>query len=229
MCTNSFIRKLSYVTPKNIFWNFKILPLKQAIKIPLCFSRYCKVSIPRNGIVIEAPKVKPGMAKFGYSYVGFSKSTIDHSLIVIEKQGIQSGKLFIHGFFYLGAGSRLDIGALGSIHTGNNFKVSCLSRIICTSNISFGENCLISWECLFMDSDFHRLFKNGKVINDSKSIIIGNNVLIGARSTILKGASIPNNTVIGGCSAVTKNLSKQNCVYAGVPAHIIHESIEWKE
>lgn len=229
MHIRTFIRKVSYITLKNIFLNFKILPLRQAIKLPLCFSRYCKVSIPRNGIVIESSEIKPGMAKFGYSYVGFSRPSIDNSLIVIEKQGKSSGKLYINGYFFLGAGSRLNIGPIGCVHTGENFKVSCLSKIICSSSIIFGNNCLISWECLFMDSDSHKLFKDGKVINDSKQILIGNDVWIGARSTILKGASIPNNSVIGCCSLVTKNLPNQNSVYAGFPAHIIHESIEWKE
>ena len=51
-------------------------------------------------------------------------------------------------------------------------------------------------------------------------IHVGNNVFIGARSTILPGASIGDNCVVGACSLVTGTIPP-NCVVAGVPARVI--------
>ncbi|MCD6184576.1 MAG: acyltransferase [Deltaproteobacteria bacterium] len=56
------------------------------------------------------------------------------------------------------------------------------------------------------------------------TIKIGNNVFIGARSTILAGVNIGDNVIIGACSLVTKDC-EDNSVYAGNPAKKI-ESIE---
>lgn len=51
-------------------------------------------------------------------------------------------------------------------------------------------------------------------------IHIGNNVFIGARSTILYGVNIGNNVIIGAGSIVTKDIP-DNSIVAGAPAKFI--------
>ena len=51
-------------------------------------------------------------------------------------------------------------------------------------------------------------------------VVIGDNVWIGAHSTILAGVTVGKNAVIAAGSVVTKNVP-ENAVVAGVPAKVI--------
>lgn len=59
-------------------------------------------------------------------------------------------------------------------------------------------------------------------------ITIGNNVYIGAHTTILRGVTVGDNVIIGARSLVNKSLSA-NGVYAGVPAKRICSLEEWEQ
>lgn len=59
----------------------------------------------------------------------------------------------------------------------------------------------------------------------AKPITIGNNVWIGANSTILAGVVIGDNTVIGAGSVVTKSIPG-NVVAVGVPCKVVREITE---
>ncbi|MGR5966728.1 acyltransferase [Bacillus cereus] len=59
-----------------------------------------------------------------------------------------------------------------------------------------------------------------EVIGSSGKVKIGNNVFVGANSTILKGVSIGNNVIIGANSLVNKEVP-DNVVIAGNPARVI--------
>jgi maltose O-acetyltransferase len=57
---------------------------------------------------------------------------------------------------------------------------------------------------------------------------IGNNVWIGAYSTILKGVRVGDNSVITAHSVVTRDVL-ENCVYAGFPARPTVRDIHKKD
>lgn len=59
-------------------------------------------------------------------------------------------------------------------------------------------------------------------------IVVGNNVYIGTRSTILRGVTIGDNVIVGACTLVNKDLPSGG-VYAGVPAKRICSIEEWEE
>ena len=77
-----------------------------------------------------------------------------------------------------------------------------------------------------MDTDFHKIYQNGNLINEDKPIVIGNHCWIGMNCQILKGSSIPNDSIIAAGSIITKTLTRENCIYAS--NKIIKENIEWK-
>ncbi len=109
-----------------------------------------------------------------------------------------------------------DVGMSGTVIVAHK-------KIIIEKNVKLGGNV-----CIY-DTDFHSL-KYKDRINQHKdkqnthcnSIHIGENVFIGAHSTILKGVNIGNNSIIGACSVVTKDIPK-NEIWAGNPAKYIRQ------
>lgn len=91
-----------------------------------------------------------------------------------------------------------------------------------------GNNSIISWNCLILDTDLHRIYKDGNIINENKPIEIGNHVWIGAKSTIFKGTKIADGSVIGAGSFCTGLLSDEKSIYAGQPAKLIKKNINWE-
>lgn len=60
----------------------------------------------------------------------------------------------------------------------------------------------------------------GDILGSGGGVTIGDNVLIGMQSTILKGVHIGNNVIIGANSLVNKDIP-DNCVVAGNPCKVI--------
>lgn len=90
--------------------------------------------------------------------------------------------------------------------------------------VYIGDNVLMGKECIgvtrnhgFMEKD--ELIRN-QGYSEEKPIVIGDDVWIGHRVTILPGVQIANGTVIGAGAVVTKN-TKPYSVVAGNPARII--------
>lgn len=112
------------------------------------------------------------------------------------------------------------------LEIGDNVGLSGVS-IVCQKSISIGNNVKIGANTCIYDTDFHSLNKDLRKdkLKDieniqKKEIIIGDDVFIGAHTTILKGISIGNGSIVGACSVVTKNIPK-NEIWAGNPAKFI--------
>ncbi len=71
-----------------------------------------------------------------------------------------------------------------------------------------------------------RKYKNDLEI--TKPIVIGDDVYIGTRTTLLPGVTIGNNVVIGACSVDTRDIPS-NSVAAGNPARVIKTADEYFE
>lgn len=67
-----------------------------------------------------------------------------------------------------------------------------------------------------MDTDFHNIYSSdGTCVNAPAEIIIGDNVWIGCRATIMKGVVIAPGSIIGAGAVITKSCSSPNSIYAG--------------
>lgn len=132
--------------------------------------------------------------------------------------GVWQSPYFFNGHIYIE--SRLP-SAVICIADGvwvNNNAVIIAER----SRIDIGKNTLIGTEFTAYDSDFHDLDFDQRMDGTTKvaPIMIGENVFIGSRVTILKGVTIGNNSVISAGSVVTKSVPP-NCVAGGNPAKVI--------
>ena len=94
------------------------------------------------------------------------------------------------------------------------------------AQVSFGNNVFIAPNCCFTTAE-HAIDpeqrKAGMEI--AKPITIGNNVWIGAGSTILAGVTIGDNSVIGAGSVVSKSIPS-NVVSVGVPCKVMRKITE---
>lgn len=94
------------------------------------------------------------------------------------------------------------------------------------AKVTFGNNVFIAPNCCFTTAEHAidpEMRKAGVEI--AKPITIGNNVWIGAGSTILAGVTIGDNAVIGAGSVVTKDIPA-NVVAVGVPCKVKREITE---
>ena len=142
-----------------------------------------------------------------------------------------SGQLVINGSVGMGRGSRISIGKNATLTLGDRFVITGNSTIICQKEISFGSDCLLSWDVLVMDTDFHHINdEQGNIINSPKAISIGNHVWIGCRTTILKGVSIGNDNVVAANSLITRDVKDHHSVVGGQGKDvvIIKRGIDWR-
>ena len=112
------------------------------------------------------------------------------------------------------------------LHIGNDVGISS-ACIWCDESIEIGNHVRIGGDCLILDTDRHSLdymarrtkatdIKQSK----TKPVVIGDDVLIGARSIILKGVHIGARTVIGAGSVVSQDIPKDS-IAAGNPCKVI--------
>lgn len=101
--------------------------------------------------------------------------------------------------------------------------------------ITIGNDCVISKHVVFLTHDYsittaikaegHSVSRDISLDGD---IIIGDNVFIGLRSTILPGVKIGANSIVGACSVV-KGTIPSGVVVAGSPAKPIMTTKEYLE
>lgn len=79
-----------------------------------------------------------------------------------------------------------------------------------------------------MDTDLHTIKnKAGNIINAPKPIIIGPNVWIGCRTTVLKGTHIPPHAIIAAGSILSKPLEGKEAIFGGNPVRVLKEEVSW--
>lgn len=206
--------------PKSLYFNFKYLSISDAIKLPF-FVRRTILKQMRGNIIIEG-KIIMGMVRMGFGEVAIFDRNRSRGVWQV------SGKVVFKGITRLDHGTSISVGENGILTFGKNFNATANSSIICKSSITFGNNCLISWDTLIMDTDFHKIrnFKN-EVTNPDKAIKIGNSVWIGCRSTILKGSIIADNIIVAAGSVVTRTFNEPNQIIGGNPSNTIRTGFHW--
>lgn len=208
---------------KTIYFNFHYFPFKVAVYFPFFIYRHTKLYNMDGKIIIDAP------IKFGMFRLGIRKLTIIDP-VYSRTIWSHSGTLIVKGRAEIGQGSKINVDRNGTLILGDGFCVTGNTTIICDSEIKFGSNCLLSWDILIMDTDYHNVFNyNNDRLNPPKSISIGDNVWIGCRSIILKGVVIANNNVVAANSMITRSFAESNSIVAGHGrnADIIKSSINW--
>lgn len=183
--------------PFSIWFNFKYLPAKQAVRLPILLYKP-KLIVCKGKIELLDKK-----SKFGSIMLGFPCSSLyPNSGITLKIRGtiVFDGKASIPN------ASSIEVGEYGFLKFGEDFVATAQLRIGCHDKIIFGKKVLVSWDNLFYDTDYHATIVNGEKSISHAPIIIGNYSWFGARCTILKGSQTPVFSIIGCNSLINSNL-----------------------
>lgn len=192
--------------------------IKGILRPVILVGRHTKIGKLSGKIVVNESYV--GMVTYGLGHVGIVDNKYRRSML--ENTGV----ITFSGKAHFGPGTRIT--CAGDLTFGNNAAVNANSDIVCNKEIHIGNDFLMSWECLLMDTDYHAIYAKSdmtKRINDDKPITIGNHVWVGCRSIVLKGSSISDGNVVAAGSIVTGKLEHNDCIYAS--DEIMKQEIYW--
>lgn len=118
------------------------------------------------------------------------------------------------------------------IKIGDGCCFGAFNHITATNYIEIGDNCLTGKWVTITDNSHGSTDIDDMLLPPSKrkvfskgSVVIGKNVWIGEKATILSGVTIGDGAVIAANSVVTKNVPPYSVV-GGVPAKIIRQNFK---
>jgi acetyltransferase-like isoleucine patch superfamily enzyme len=208
---------------KTIFLNFHFLKFRDAIKFPIICGRSVKLR-EMSGKIVFNQKITFGIFRIGIGNVGiFNPQTCKGNLQII-------GTIVLRGTVRIGRGSSICVSRKDAVLKFNgSFNNTASSNIVCYKSISFGNDVLVSWNSIIMDTDGHSITDaSNSVINSNKEIVVGNHVWICMNVMILKGVIIPDGCVLAAGAHVTKRFSEKSLVIGGYN-EILKRDIHWNE
>lgn len=107
----------------------------------------------------------------------------------------------------------------GTVSIGHDVSINSKSFINGCGGVSIGDNTRIGTQSIIIASN-HKFGEPDLLVKDAitkQGVMLGENIWLGARVTVLDGVVIPNDSVIGACSLVSKPLPESG-VYVGIPA-----------
>lgn len=216
----SFRFKFLFGLPKTIFFNIHYFGLKRGSALPIILSNRVRLRSVKGLVVINAP-IRTGMILLGFRFVPISTG-FETSVWNVR------GKVTFNGTADFGMGTKINLGKNGKLTFGNNFRITANSAITCGLEIEFGNDCLLSWDILLMDSDGHYIYdEKGNIINQNRKIIIGNKVWIGCSCLILKGSQISDQSIVAANTIVAKKFTEENIIIGGHNTKILKRNITW--
>ena len=206
---------------KTIWFNFKILPLSNAIKIPVLIAY--NVKIKNVGKINFTGDLYTGMVSLGV--IRIEHYEVNHTPLLFNNRGTFN----IAGRFKMHPGSIMSTTPRAVLTVGHNVGFGANTKVISWHAITIGNNVRISWNCQIFDTDFHFLYniEKDKYYQRIKEVIIGNNVFIGNGSTIGKGTIIPNGSVVSCISKISGDFTKvgENLLITGNPAQVVKKGV----
>ena len=211
---------------KTFWFNFHHFRFSEALQLP--FLVYWKTGIrPSKGSIKILAPVSFGMCRLGKPIIGIQDQKHKRTIWQLGKDT----ELLIKGRATIGRGCRFCIEPGGKVTLGNLFLITGDATVLCRKEITFGEDCMLSWDVLVMDSDWHDIKdRDGKVLNEDAPVSFEDHVWVGCRSTILKGAVIPSGCVIAAGTLITRHLDEPNAVYAECGKNVapVKRQIHWE-
>lgn len=218
-----FILKHILDLPITIWFNFKAFRFCEAIRFPVLVHR---------SMVIRGLKKKKIFLKGNIKTFGIKIGTDGLDGVSFKRRGLLllngNARVEFKGIANLSRGVTIR-NTNGVIVFGDNFYANKNLTIICTNRVEFGCDALLGWEVSVRDCDGHKVYVDGVLNQDSKSIAIGDKVWIGSYVDIMKGVKIGRNSIVGYRSCVLSQFDRDNITIAGYPARIVKENVMWEK
>ena len=210
-------RKIRYLF-YSLYFNFKVLPYKQAIKLPFYVYVWPTVISNKGKILFESPfPIRSGMVRIGRQRTPISQP---RDFIIKNR-----GTIVFKGKCYLGHHMLIQVDRGGYLEFGDQSGLSIGSRVVCKKKIIFKYKARSSWECQFYDTNFHPVIDmvRNKPIKMDAPIVIGEKVWIGHNVIISKGVKLADEIIVSAGSVVKKSFSSPNSIISGNPAEMIDD------
>ena len=189
-----------------------ILKIKSLIIKILLIIRDAKIG--RNFLCKELPTIE--------SSNFFINLDIKDNVIIKKKVELffrKYGEIKIHDNVKIDSGVRLLVSNNSKLVLQDFTKLGKNTIINAGANIVLGKKCLVSANCIIQSSS--HIFNKREFIQDlghtNASIIIDDDVWIGANSIILKGINLKKGTIIGALSKINFDTNAYT-IYSGNPA-----------
>lgn len=213
---------LRYVAalPRSIWYNFRLLPFRQARHLPLLVSHRTRFVNASGHIDLQADRLRVGLVKVGFATYQHTNFRHDRTLINLR------GRIIFHGECAIGAGCSIEVSEEGKLTFGDNTLIGPRGLIICHHLITFGDWNRVSWCCTFMDSDQHRLINaEGQCCNPDRPIRLSDKIWIGCHVIVAKGTELAACTTVGTGSILHGSHTEERTILAGNPAHIVKRGV----
>ena len=154
-------------------------------------------------------------------------SIFPNSGISWENKG---GVIIFRGKCNIGNNSYISVGESGRVVFGDNFCATTTFRLISYNRVEFGNTVLFGWDCICLDTDFHRLTRldgeNSNIYNSNfGTIMIEDKCWISMKCILLKNTYLGHSCVVAANSMLNTSYTENYCMYAGAPAKIVKKGI----
>ena len=139
----------------------------------------------------------------------------------------QHGILVIHGRTAFCTEFKISIN--GILDLGENFDANNGFNCICKDSITFGKDCLLGWDVTVIDSDGHPIYIDGMLSSEKAHISIGDNVWLGAKTTVLKGTQICDNSIIGFGTVASGKYVNNSIIIGNKGKMIKKNNLKWEK
>lgn len=205
-----------------LYFNFKMLPFKQAVKLPFDFYYKIRFENLSGKVILDSNNLYRGIIKIG----GRGSEMFARSTTILDLKG----KLTFKGGAELGHGCLIRVEKDGHINFGCDVRIGAKTKMFCEDIIEFKDQLDFSWECQIFDTNFHytRDISNGHINFIKAPISIGSNNWFGNRVTVMKGTKTPDNFIVASNSLCNKDYTEfpEYSVFGGIPVKKIGNNKE---
>ena len=211
--------------PKNIYFNFKVLPLRQAIKLPIYVDYGVKIQeVYKNVIEIDDDNVYRYMISFGR---GGSDGIAKTSKGIISFK--DTTRIVFEGPAQFHSGVRLWADENAVLRFGKNFSANKNFTLFYNDEIFFGQDCMVGWNVEIIDGNGHSVINDNIKKSNTCKITIGNHVWIGANVKICRSVKIGDNSIVAYGSTVVGGCFGSYVMLGGYPAKVIKNNVNWEK
>lgn len=205
---------------KTLYINFRMLPLKAAIRLPIVIYGRCRLSLKGGKLIFEVP-IKKGLLKIGYCYETFNFK--EPSQVKIH------GIFTVRGEVWLGSSICVLVESGANLSMGQLSSMGSCGSLVCTKNVVFSDYSRVGSFSDISDSNYHYMknLDDNSILPFNKPIKIGSRNYIGSKVTLLPGTVTPDNIAIGFGSVCNKDYRStipENSVIAGIPAKLVKKN-----